>query len=1708
MVVGLDQEIQPAMSVFRRRAFQALLLAITLGFVSIGAQSAETKILELTKKIDALRVAGDYQAAANLGREAILAAPPLDPDLPVLLHVAAAALLNIGAPGEAEVMFARAYRLREQFTRGATAGKISELDGRGDALFRLGDFQRAENAFRRSLLLRAELYPALDGEMAIGFNMLGNSLARQSRFPEAQEAFLKALTVREAGSSTYDIAFANNQLCFSYYSDNQAAKAERYCRAALNERQKTFSSDKPSYAYSLNELAYTLLLQSRFPEAEQYYQRAVTIRETLNSVDDLVFAVEQLANVQVRQGHDRRADEQFRRLIELKEKAKGVDSVEVANSLNELGNSLYRQSKFTEAQSALNRALEIKTKILGPDSPDVAFALGQLGTALNAQGRYKDAEPVYRRALAIRRLTQGNDRSQVAFVLNELAFILQQTEKLAEAEGLYREALEIQQAAYPPASPEVIFATSELAKCVARLGRNYDAERLLRQTLALQEQTYGIESLEVAESVSNLAIVLSQLGRLPDADVIHRRVVAIRESKQGPDHADTARAVNDYADNLLKGDRYADAAETFRKALGKWQRSLGPSSHEAAEATKSLAKTLMLLKHNDEAEKLFAEAIGNFENESTPEKPDLRFFLAELAKLQEKREDRSNAAVTRRKLAQVNERAFGARDGRTMSALNRLAQSLRVLQRFEDAAALYLRILAIQRADDKVNPVDLARTLNNLGWVYYNNAQFKEAASALHGALAIEIKYLTSDADLLSKTTGLLAGAEAGLGNFDKAEALLKDGIAKLDRNSTRYKEALAEKLANLGTFYNRFSRFHEAETAFAEALSVADTLPAPPYETLIQARQFLAKNHYDQGRYKDAEHEYEKTIATALSSPDPDQMTIASTYGNLGVVYNAQGRYADAERSARKAIAVMEAATGPDSIDVAIALDNLGTLYFANGLESEAETLMRRAMKLREQNLQPNHPIIAQGLVNLAYVERYQGRSDVADKLLGRALAINSANFGVNSVEAAQVKKQFADSYGTTSKWNEAQALYKTVIETYKKGLGADHPDVATVEADFGDRLIEFNQYDVAKPYYEDALRISLKSYGADHQDVAKAQSGLGAVFASRKDWSGAAQYYEQSTREYFKRRGPAASSERAQLADRRSVQTNSAAGRFRAVAKMTYQLHLLAPNDEQIEQSFVSAQWASQTDVSESLTKMSTRLATGNGRLAQLIRERQDSDVRWSALDKALVAAMAQEGTQKNAAAETALRRDLEVMGERIKVVDGILAREFPNYTAAAFPNPMSIGELQAQLHSDEVLLFFLDTRARWPLPAETFVWGVTKDQVVWHRLSRSGDELTKSVNDLRQALGVGSLSRSATILQAADEGQYDLKLAHELYRALFGQIEGLIRGKKLAIVPSPSLASLPFQILVTDLPAEAAGFEDRYRTANWLIRDHAITILPSVGALKVLRELRDRGQGSLPYLGIGNPLLTGQEGKDRRAWSALDCADRETVLAGASNGQTPIVLSALYRGAQVNVSELRRLTPLPETRDELCDTAKWMGVGVESLLMGPRATESEIKSLSSSGALAQYRVLHFATHGLISGEFTGLMEPAIVLSPPLDAADIDNGLLAASEVSTLKLNADWVILSACNTAAGAKGDSEALSGLANAFFYAGARSLMVTHWAVDSKAAVEITTQSFENLANEPSIGKAEALRRSMIRLIDSGGAKAHPSYWAPFVLVGDG
>ena len=491
----------------------------------------------------------------------------------------------------------------------------------------------------------------------------------------------------------------------------------------------------------------------------------------------------------------------------------------------------------------------------------------------------------------------------------------------------------------------------------------------------------------------------------------------------------------------------------------------------------------------------------------------------------------------------------------------------------------------------------------------------------------------------------------------------------------------------------------------------------------------------------------------------------------------------------------------------------------------------------------------------------------------------------------------------------------------------------------------------------------------------------------------------------------------------------------------------------------------WAMQiprgTDTAKALRAMSTRVASGDPKLVAVTRALQDADRRRVAARQALVAELGKPA-QEREAKEDDLKRQVRDAEEKIEQLESQLQSEFPRYARLAGEVPLTTADLQALLRTDEALVTFQ------PALNSTFVVLARKDGVHMYRARIGRQGLEAEVKALRDSLDLSQDERRA----------FDAARARQLYVTLFGPLATQLGGvRHLLSVPAGPLLSLPLGVLLTKEPTSKTD----YAAMPFLAADVGISVLPSVAALRDLRAVAGKSSAPEPFLAFADPAFGGDQ-KDRRALGDLVKACRQ-------------------QGRGIDAALLRNLPRLPESADEVKRIAAALGAKPDAVVLGRDATERRVRDTD----LSRYRVIAFATHGLLPGELDCQNEPALVLAPP--AAAGDDGLLDASEVATLKLDADWVVLSACNTAGpdGSLG-GESLSGLTRAFFYAGARTLLASQWAVASNATVDLTTGIFA-AGKDAQVGKAEALRRSQAAL-RAKPATAHPFFWAPFILVGDG
>jgi CHAT domain-containing protein len=907
-----------------------------------------------------------------------------------------------------------------------------------------------------------------------------------------------------------------------------------------------------------------------------------------------------------------------------------------------------------------------------------------------------------------------------------------------------------------------------------------------------------------------------------------------------------------------------------------------------------------------------------------------------------------------------------------------------------------------------------------------------------------------------------LARAELSGGNLLRASGYLRQSIAATPRGAS------IRAIAMLVRLQGRLGDFDAAEAATRELLAlVAESrtrrnLP-PEWVAFYNAQAAEAQGRLAElrGRFAEAEAFYREAIAelardpTAAKSPVVEYRT-----ADLAVILSRQGRVIEAEKEARAALLGALSRYGRYSTHTADILRTLVHVIFEQGRYADAETLAR------------------------ARIEIYEKTGSSSD-----------------SVSLTFSRAQLGDTLGAQGRWREALGEYEAI----RAGLQNDRESFQTffgAHVGWAVALLRSGQPDQALEILKEAMERSRRLVGEKHPRMGRIRGLLATAYAAKGDRARALKEFAEATQVLLTRSPEDADDESGSrpAQDRRlNMMLTSYMGLLADIHGAT--LAQQAGVDAAAE-AFRLAEVARGRSVQRALDASAARTAAGTPALAELVRKEQDAKKQIGALHGLLANLLTAPTDQQDPKVMASLRAQIDALRRAREALSEQIAKEFPAYAQLLNPPPATVEQARAGLRPGEALIATYVARDR------AFVWAIPHRGAVAFAATPVGERaLESAVTELRKAL-----DPSAKTL--GDIPAFDLALAHRLYRELLDPVKpGWQGADSLLVVPHGPLGQLPFALLLTKpatLAPEPGPIFANYRALPWLTRSHAVTVLPSVSSLATLRALPPGDPSRRPFIGFGDPYFN--EEQARRAARRTPPAE---AAALATRG-VPITLRSSPKTQGFDSSQLAMLPRLPDTADEIRSIALAMNADLtRDVFTGAQANEKTVKTLDLSG----YRVLAFATHGLVPGDLDGLTQPALALAAP-DVAQVDgDGLLTMEEILSLRLNADWVVLSACNTASGKGAGAEAISGLGRAFFYAGARALLVSNWPVETTSARALTTDVFRRQQADPGVPRAKALQATMNWLMDDGAfvdprtktvvfSYAHPIFWAPFTLVGDG
>jgi CHAT domain-containing protein len=477
--------------------------------------------------------------------------------------------------------------------------------------------------------------------------------------------------------------------------------------------------------------------------------------------------------------------------------------------------------------------------------------------------------------------------------------------------------------------------------------------------------------------------------------------------------------------------------------------------------------------------------------------------------------------------------------------------------------------------------------------------------------------------------------------------------------------------------------------------------------------------------------------------------------------------------------------------------------------------------------------------------------------------------------------------------------------------------------------------------------------------------------------------------------------------------------------------------------------------------IAQATARLAAGDPKAAAAVRSYQDKKRDFDALLAERDEAVAEQAPDNRIAA---IDKEIAAAQKMRDEAESVILVAAPRYVEWS-EKPASATDVSARLAANEALTYFFVSA----MGSYDFI--VKRDGVRAYRI-------TATEADIRQAV---NLLRHRTVARSGGLPDFDFAAAYRLYTALFAPGESDLSGvPRLNVVANGDLLRFPLAALVTQPGVSAANGD--YRKVPWLVRRVALSYFPSPRVFVNLREQQIGAPGRSPFIGFGD-FQPPTQAQLAASFPPDRCPD--------------------------DFATLRLLPRLPGTKTEVETIGRELGAGPADIILGPGFTKARL----AMPDLGRYRIVLLATHAALPDALKCQSEPSIIVSVPPRSANADPGFLTTSEIDKLKLDADLVVLSACETAGPDARTGESLSGLARAFFRAGAHGLLVTHWSIVSSAAVPLMIGTFPAAAGAE--GTAEALRRAQLQMIDTAGSSgerpielSYPNHWAAFALIGDG
>ncbi len=860
------------------------------------------------------------------------------------------------------------------------------------------------------------------------------------------------------------------------------------------------------------------------------------------------------------------------------------------------------------------------------------------------------------------------------------------------------------------------------------------------------------------------------------------------------------------------------------------------------------------------------------------------------------------------------------------------------------------------------------------------------------------------------------------------------------------YRRALT--YLSIGSAYFALNEFRTARRYFEETLTLAINLKDPQLEANVET--WMGGSSEILGDVTKAlEHQQQ---ALKLARENGPRLAEGNALSNIGKIYNDLADWQTALEYYQQALSVFQSLKLVQN--QAITINNIGIAYSQSGEQEKALDYLQQGLPLLRSVKNKNSE--AYNLLNIGRVYRRMGQYDKALEYYSQAQAIQRETG--NRAQSGETLDEIGVAYAADGQFEKALDYHRQSLEI-QRATGNIRRE-ALVLTNLGQAYNALNQPDKALEQFRSAVTV-FENIG-DLASAAVALEGIARAEQKRGKLKDAQGYIETS------------------LNLRETVRSRSGSlelrASYRATIERAYEFYidlLMQQHAKNPGQGFdAQALKASERGRARSLLEQlsEARIDIREGVDPALIQREADDARVLNAKAQRVMQLKARRGSDEEIAT---LNRELRVLEDDYQQVQAAIRKSSPQYSALTQPQPLDLKGIQQQLDPDTVLLQYALGEER------SYVWAVTQNGLESYVLPKRADveAIAREVYDSLVARSViKSLETAAQRrTRIAQSDKNFEQAAARLSELILSPASAQLTHKRLVVIADGALQYVPFAALTVSTGP--------YRP---LVFDHELVSLPSASALAVQRQnLKDRPVAPKSVAVVADPVF-----------SSNDARLRNGTAAPAANEPAATRIIEHLQGTAKGPLSIPRL---PYTRSEADQILAVVPAGASFKALDFNAN----RSLATSGELSKYRYVHFATHGYLDTSRANLS--AIVLSLYDEKGKPQDGFLRAHDIYNLKLPAELVVLSACETGLGKDVTGEGLEGLTRAFMYAGARRVIVSLWNVNDKATAALMQRLYAGMLRN---GKtpAAALRAAQIEMLRTRQWQS-PYFWAPFVMQGE-